>query len=370
MKNKKKRILLAAAGVFVLAMIIVLIAKVGIQENKKKARIGIILSGSREETGWNSMHYNGAKEACDKLGAELLIRENIREDTGQCPEAVRALAEEKAEMIILSSYGYSREVKDLVKEYPDIAFYGISSEYHDKNLTSYFARMYQARYLAGIIAGLQTKTDHIGYVAAMPNNEVNRGINAFTLGVKRVNPDADVTVAWSGLWDDEEKEKKAAAGLIKRQADVLTYHQNQTYVSEAAEQAGIDSIGYHEAVSGFSDHYLTAAVWNLEILYEVIIRDFQQGKGNSVNNCWLGIEKGVVELSPYSGRISEEARQAVDEAKAEIIAGKDVFFGEIYDTDGTLRCGKDETIADGMLLEHFDWYVKGVVLYEENIEKN
>ncbi len=363
-KGKKNLIFIVASAVVVVIAIILIIAFVG-KGKSEKVKIGFVMSGSIKETGWNGMHYEGIKNACDKMDVELLIKENVKEFSGECKESIRELAKDGAKMIILSSYGYSEEVKDLIKEYPDIVFNVNSSEFHDKNMTSYFVRMYQARYLAGVVAGLKTENNKIGYVAAMANNEVNRGINAFTLGVKRVNPDAEVIVNWTGAWDDENKEKEAAKELInKENVDLLTYHQNQPNVVEAAEAAGVYSIGYHIAMDNTSSNNLTAVVCEWQLVYEELIRTFLIGKGNEVDNYWIGMEVDAVELAEYSDEVSDMIKSEVEEAKEEILSGKDVFSRIIYDNEGKLRCDDKETISDEMLLENFDWYVEGVRIYE------
>lgn len=365
-KSKQKPIWGALSAICVIVGIILVIVLTG-KEQKDTVKIGFVMTGSLDESGWNGRHYNGAKAVCDRLGLELLVKENVKEFSGQCNEAVEALAKEGAGMIILSSYGYSEEVKELVKEYPDIVFYVNSSEYHDVNMTSYFARMYQARYLAGIVAGMKTESRTIGYVAAMSNNEVNRGINAFTLGVKRVNPDAEVIVTWTEDWDNEEKETAAANALIAQAgADVLTYHQNQPNVVKAAEAAGVYSIGYHEALTGCSPKYLTSVVCSWELVYEAILREYLVGKGNLKNNYWIGMEAEAVGLSAYSEEISSEMIAEVEQAKSEILSGKDVFSGVIYDTEGVLRCAEKEYISDEILLEQMNWFVEGIDFYDKS----
>ena len=366
MKNKRTQtvaVLLCAIGIVI--VILLLIAFVG-KGKDKKVKVGFIMSGSCEETGWNGIHYNGMKNACDALGVKLLVKENVKEFNGECKTAIRELVKEGAELIILSSYNYSEEVKDEIKKYPKVAFYANSSEYHDVNMTSYFSRMYQARYLAGIVAGMQTETGKIGYVAAMSNNEVNRGISAFTLGVKKVNPAAEVIVAWSGDWDKEDEEKRLTEVLVKEEgADVMTYHQNQPNVVEMAEQLGAYSIGYHEALTGQTENYLMSVVCDWEMVYKELVKSYLTGKANEKENYWIGMEVEAVGLSEYSELISGEIRQRVKTEKREIIAGKDVFSGIIYDTDGVLRCGEKEMISDEVLLEQFDWFVEGVRFYEE-----
>lgn len=366
MKSKIKRgwgILLSA--VVVIILIVLLIALVG-REKESESKVGFIMSGACDETGWNGMHYSGMKRACDALGVELYVKENVKEFNGECKTAIKELAEEGVGLIILSSYNYSEEVKEEVKKYPEIVFYANSSEYHDINMTSYFSRMYQARYLAGIVAGMQTESGKIGYVAAMSNNEVNRGISAFTLGVRKVNPTAEVIVAWSGDWDKQETEIRLAEVLVKEAgADVLTYHQNQPNVVYVAEQLGVRSIGYHEALTGQSENYLMSVVCDWEMVYKELVKSYLNGKANEKENYWIGMEVEAVGLSEYSELISGEIRQRVRSEKKEIISGKDVFSGVIYDTEGVLRCGEKEMISDEMLLERFDWFVEGVSFYEE-----
>ncbi len=366
MDNHKLRqiILLVLAGV-VIALLILLITTTGFEKDDRP-KVGLILTGEASDDGWNGAHYKGVVSACKKLTAELIVKENIEEGSGRCPEAIHELVDEGAKMIILSSYSYPEEAMTVINSYPDIAFYAISSEYVADNLTSYFGRMYQARYLAGIVAGMQTETGTIGYVAAMPNSEVNRGINAFTLGVKSVKPDAVVYVSWTDSWDDEEKETALAEKLIKnKSADVLTYHQNQHFTAQAADKAGVYSIGYNEITDGLSEKYLTAAVWDWDSLYFQIIREFIQGQSNAVDRRWFSIDSGAVALSELSPAADEETRQAVEAAKNRLYSGNDVFSGVIYDNNGNLQCGEGETLSDETLLVNMEWFVEGVEIYNE-----
>lgn len=363
MRLNKKRIVLLIAFVALFAVVIAVLLFFD-EKDTKKEKIGFIMTGSIGEEGWNGMHYEGAYEACKALGAELLVKENVKEFQGECGPAIEELVKQGCGMIILTSYGYPEETKDIIQKYPEVSFYSNSFDYHADNVTSYFSRMYQARYLAGIVAGIQTETNRIGYVAAMPTSEVNRGISAFTLGVRHVNPDAAVIVAWSGEWDNEDKERKQADNLIEgRGVDVITYHQNHAYVAEEAEEAGIYSIGYHQSLSNCSDKYLTAVVGDWKLTYEAIIRQYLRGNSANIKTYWVGMEEDAVKLSDFSVLVSEEARAEVQRAREQILAGKDVFSGIIYDNEGRLRCKENQSIRDEILLEQFDWYVEGVEFY-------
>ncbi len=366
MKNKKiaSKILFIAAVVIVV-VIFVLIYFAG-NEKKQKLKIGFIMSGEATEQGWNGLHYDGIKEACDELDIELIVKENIAEYSGQCEEAIKELASEDVEIIILSSYGYAEEVQEIVEDYPDITFYSESFDYYGGNLNCYFARGYQARYLAGIVAGMQTQTNCIGYVAAMPNSEVNRGINAFTLGVQLVNPDAKVIVAWSDSWNDSDEEKRLAQALIDNEnVDVLTYHQNLPNVIEVAESNDIYSIGYHEPYANASDKFLTSVVFNWNYTYKELLGDYIKGKSDVINTYWFGLEKETIGLSDMSVVVSEETKKEIETAKQRIIDGYDVFSGVIYDNEGNIRCNEGERISDDILMREMNWYVEGVEFYEK-----
>lgn len=369
-RNSGYKPVLLITALILLIVIVLLITLSGRVKQTDEYTVGIVLSGGAEENGWNGSNYEGAVKACENLGVRLLVKEHVQEYSGQCGEAVKALVEEGAGMIMLTSYGYSEEMQDLIKDYPDIVFNVNSPEYHMDNMTSYFVRMYQARYLSGIIAGMRTSSNVIGYVAAMPNNEVNRGIDAFTLGVRRVNPAAKVVVFWTGEWDNKEQELTAVDKLVNdRHADVITYHQNQDNVIDAADAEEVDSIGYHQEFTQYSPHHLTAIVCDWETVYEEMIGDYLKGRGNSSDNYWIGMEAGAVELAPYSEYVTPDIQAAVEDVKNEIMEGKEIFSGEVYDTEGNLRCGESEIISDEALLEHVDWYVEGVEFYEENMDE-
>ncbi len=365
MKNKRKSIMIVSLIILV-GMIVYLIIATIEKNSEQKSKVGLILSGVTDEDGWNKMHYEGLKSVCEKSGVELFVKEDVKEFTGECEQAIKELAEERVDLIILSSYGYSEEVVDCVTDYPDIAFYANSSENHASNMTSYFVRMYQARYLSGVLAGMRTESNQIGYVAAMPNNEVNRGISAFTLGVRSVNPDANVVVIWSGTWDDAEKEAECTRNLIEKyQVDLVTYHQNGAAVLDAAENYRIDSIGYHQEYEGYSQNYLTSVVCNWDKVYAQIIKELLSGETNTKENFWIGLNEEAVGLSALSKDVTEAEKEQLEQARKRLLSGQEVFSGLIFDIDGQVKCNEGEIISDAELLEKFDWYAMGVKLYEE-----
>lgn len=362
--NKKKTGILIVGFILILSIIILLITFFG-KEKKETTLVGLIITGSIDESGWNRYHYMGLKEASEGLNVDMVIKQNVSENTGECRQAVTDLINEGVKLIILGSFNYQHEVADIIEQHQEINFYSCSDGVQGSNISTYFVRAYQARYLSGIVAGQQTKNNRIGYVAAMSNNEVNRGINAFTLGVQSVNPDAQVYVVWTGSWDDEQEEREATRTLIEKAGvDLIAYHQNQTYVVDEAEKASVYSIGYNEYVEGYSNKYLTAVKVSWKNAYGEILKEYMQGKGNRNDLIWIGIEKEAVGLTPFTDLVSEETKRLVEEATVRMRNGWELFSGTIVAQDDTVKCQTGEVISDDILFNKMDWFVKGVIQYE------
>lgn len=354
-----------ASGIALVAAIVSTILTFGGEQEPQESLVGVVIPGQVEELGWNGTHYKGIVSASQELGAKVLLIEDIKENSGLCRGAVDSLIHAGARMIILGSYNYADEIADVIRNHPEIMFYCCAASLRDENYKVYFARVYQARYLSGILAGLSTRNNRIGYVAAMNNIEVNRGINAFTLGARSVNPDARVFVAWTGSWDDAEREKANVDVLVDSfNVDLVTYHQNQDWVLGEAEARGILSIGYNLESTHYSEKVLSSVATNWNMVYREIIQDFFQKK-KSISNYWIGLEKDAVGLSFYSPLVGDSIRQILDETMLKMKNGMEVFAGPLYDNFGKLRCRKDELLGDAVLRENMDWFVKGVELYEK-----
>lgn len=355
--------ILPVFGIVIALMIIYFIAfQLDTTIEKNQEKIGFIITGDVSEKGWNGSHYNGIKKACEDLKLELLFRENIPENSGKCPEAVRELISEGAKIIFLMSFNYPTEVREIMDEYPNIYFVSMSTLEQHKNFTSCFARMYQGRYLAGVLAGMKTKTNKIGYVAAMPNSEVNRGINAFALGVQRYNKNAKVFAIFTGDWQNEKVESENAEILIKNyDTDVLTYHQNEDAAGRVAEKFGVNFIGYNAILENYSEHYLTSVICNWDLFYKDILRKHLKGELVSVRNHWIGVQQDAVNLSDYSNLVDQVTISNLNAIKNELADNKNLIFAnEIYDNEGNLRCTKNQVISDYELLKNINWFVQGV----------
>lgn len=253
-----------------------------------------------------------------------------------------------------------------MEKYPGVTFVSTSSLEQAKNLTSCFARMYEGRYMSGALAGMRTKTNSIGYVAAMPNSQVNRGINAFTLGVRRTNPNAKVFVMWTGAWQNEEIEEKNAEILIKKyNADVLTYHQNEDATGKVAEKFGVDFIGYNALLENYSEHYLTSVMCRWDLFYEDILQKYLKDELGGLRSYWIGMQQKSIILSDCSDTVDTHSRVILASIYMELTSANNLIFcNEIYDNEGNLRCEMHEIISDGELLKNINWLIEGAEVVE------
>ncbi len=352
-----------AIYVVLLVVALILVWRLEMISQEEKDKIGFITSGSVENGGWSTITYQGLKAACEESGMDLLIRTEVESGTGACLEAVQELADEGVRMIILGSYDYSAEMKDVLPDFPKVVFYCSNADYEADNLVIYSERMYQARYLSGVVAGMETKTGKLGFVAAEQSVEVCRAVNAFALGVREVNPDAEILVKWTGAWDNADRAKDAVDALAQEGVDVVSYHQDHLSVVEEAEAIGIMSIGSYEEAKDVSERYLTCAACDWETLYTMLIKEFERGTKSSQMGSWLGLESDTVYLTGFSSLVGQDARKAVEEAKQEVLSGQDVFTGEIYDNEGNQRCAEGEAMSDNTLQKKMDWLVEGVRVY-------
>ena len=150
----------------------------------KTTTIGVILVGPVRDGGWSEAHYNSFEAIRQRMNLNVLYRESVNTQDGSVVRVIDELVREKAEMIFVLSFSYGQHLQESVKKYPGVKFFHAAGVVQGPNLATYFGRIYQARYLSGIVAGMQSKTGHIGFVGAHPIAEVVQGINAFTLLIR------------------------------------------------------------------------------------------------------------------------------------------------------------------------------------------
>jgi basic membrane protein A len=314
----------------------------------KDVKAGFIYIGPADDNGFSMSHDVGRQYLEKQLGIETTYKENIPEGD-ELQKTIDMLISEGCNVIIGCSYGYMDDFELKAAEYPAIYFLHCSGDKSNGvNFINYFGRIYEARYLSGIAAGLTTKSNKIGYVAAFPLPEVNRGIDAFALGVQAINPDATVKIAWTNNWTDTNGAREDAIALIGEGCDVIAQHVDSTSPQTAAEEAGIYCVGYHSnSITVAPNASIASAVWNWGPYYVAVIQSIMDGTWTG-ENYWGGMEEDVVRLE-LTDNTPEAALQPIQAAKTQILGGWDPFTGPIFDNEGNVIAADGVSLTDDEL---------------------
>ena len=330
-------------------------------EDYSMVKAAVVYITTPGDMGWSYMHDQGIATMESELGIEVTRLELIPEGA-EATATFDKLARDGYNLIMGTSFGYMDPMLEVAAKYPNVCFQHASGYKTADNMGNYFGAMEEARYLSGIAAGSASKSGKLGYVAAFPIPEVIRGINAFTLGARSVNPAATVQVAWTSTWYDPAKEKEAAQSLLAAGADVLAQHQDSTATGEAAKEAGAKWVGYNSdvAAADFPDNWLTSPKWNWGPHYVKLGKDVAAGKCD--NSPYYGtMADGMITLGTYGSSVSQETQDLIAEKAAAIIDGSlKPFTGPIKDNEGKEQIAAGASAALGDLLGQ-SYLVEGVI---------
>ena len=336
---------------------------------KDKLKIGVIhITDPAEGAGYTYTHDIGIQAMQKELGLEdsQIVRKNNVADTdpAKIETAMRDCIDEGCNVIFATSFGFMDVCEKLAKEFPEIYFsHGTGYKCNGVNFNNYFGRIYQARYLSGLAAGLQTKSNLIGYVAAMDktNAEVTGGIDAFALGVAKVNPEAKIYVKVTGSWFDPEGEAQAAQALIDSGCDVIAQHCDTTGPQTAAEKAGKWGVGYNSDMSKDAPKAVICSVmWNWGAYYTSAVKSIIDGTWDG-SNYYGGMKEGLVTLSDLASFADPKAKELIDAASKEMLEGKfNVFDGVLETNDGQKIGEEGKTLSDAEITGKINWYYKNV----------
>ncbi len=327
-------------------------------------KVAFIYVGPVGDAGWTYAHDLGRKYLEEHVpGIVTDYQESVPEGK-ESIKVIESYVKKGYKIIFTTSFGYMDATAEMAEKYPNVAFFHCSGyKYNHTNFSAYFGRMYEARFLTGIVAGMMTKTNIIGYVAAHPIPEVIRGINAFALGVKLVNPKAKVKVVWTHTWFDPSTEREAAEALLDAGADIIAQHQDSPAPVQAAAERGMYAIGYNSDMSAFApDNILTSAVWNWGPFYVAAVKGVINGTWKH-GFYWLGMDKGTVDIAPFGPAVPDNVKSVVNAFKSLIKQGMfDPFktpIMKIYDQDGNLKAEPGKGLTDEKLLS-MDWFIDNV----------
>jgi basic membrane protein A len=327
-------------------------------------KVAFVYVGPIGDLGWTWAHDQGRLELEKNIpNVETAYQENVPENAADAERVIRGFAQQGYEVVFTTSFGYMDPTINVAKDFPDTVFIHISGYKTAENVGTAFGKIEEPRYVSGLVAGRMTTSNQLGYVAAFPIPEVIRGINAFTLGVREVNPNATVKVVWTNTWYDPLKERQAAEALLDGGADVIAQHQDTAGPQQAAEARGVYSVGYNADMSPLAPGaVLTCPIWRWGVYYTQAVQSVIDGTWEP-NQYWGGWKDGVVDLSPIGSMVPDDVRQMAEAEVAKFKAGEEdiftVFTGPLKDQTGTEKVPADTAMTADELLS-MNWFVEGV----------
>jgi basic membrane protein A len=328
-------------------------------EEVEPIRVAFVYVGPVGDHGWTFAHDEGRLYLeANVENVETTYLESVTDVDAEA--RIRDLAEQGYDIIFTTSASFRDATAAVAPEYPDVIFENCSGFLTADNMGSYFGRMYQAKYLAGIVAGMTTQTNKIGYVAPIQIPEIIRLINAVTLGARSVNPDVQMEVVWIGNWFDVPAETAAVNSMVDAGVDVIFTGTDTTVPVVTADERGVYSVGYDscESCDAAPDLCLTTPCWNWGPIYVELVEAVRDGTWMP-DTIYRDMAEGTVILTEPGPAAAEGAQAAVDAAQAAIEGGQDVFCGPLYDNHDELQVAEGECMTDTELI-CFDWYVEGV----------
>ncbi len=325
-------------------------------------KVAFIHIGPVTDAGWVKQHDDGRKAMEAALGAR--VRSTTVESVPEGADAervIRDLAQQGHGLIFTPSFGYMEPTIKVAREFPNVKFESITGYKRADNVATANARYYEGRYLAGIAAGRVTRTGSVGYVAGFPIPEVLQGINAFTLGLRSVNPKAEVKLLWLNAWFDPARERDAAMTLMNQGADVLAFHTASTAVMAAAQERGKWAIAYHSDMRKVApDAQILAVTHEWGDYYTRRARAVLDGTWKP-GSVWGGVKEGMVRVGDFGPRVPPAVRDEVLARQRDIAAGRlRPFQGPIQDNEGNAILPKGAALTDEQILG-MNYLVAGVI---------
>ncbi|MDE7269940.1 MAG: BMP family ABC transporter substrate-binding protein [Acetatifactor sp.] len=339
---------------------------------KEDIKVGVLyITDPGEGSGYSYTHDLGIIGMQNNLGLTdaQIVRDIVDDEDSEATRAsIEKLVADGCNVIFTTSWGYMQTTADMAEEYPDVYFsHGTGYLSNGRNFNNYFGRIYQPRYLSGIVAGMNTSSNMIGYVAAqdVSNSEVTGGIDAFALGVAAVNPDAKVYVVVTNSWYAPDKEEAASRKLLDMGCDVMAQHCDTPYPQTLAQEYGVYGVGYNSDMSKETpDSCLCSVVWNWSAYYTAAVSSVINGTWDG-SNYYGGMVEGVVNLTDTAAFAAEGTAERVAEATADILRGTfNIFDGELKTNTGETVGVAGGTLDDATITGGINWYYENVVVVE------
>lgn len=323
--------------------------------SNKKFTVAFLYPKSPETSDWVYAHELGRNYLTETFPEQMetICVSDVTEESAE--EVLNDVIRQGADIVFEVAPQMMMPTLKVAVEHPDVKILNCSLNTPHKYIRTYYARMYEAKFLSGMIAGALAENDRIAYIADYPIYGMIANINAFALGALCTNPRAKIYLEWSTRKEyDRDKFLRENDIHIVSDQDMITPH-------DASRQFGLYRFENGKTVN------LLMPVWNWGVFYEKMIQSILAGSYQSADNedgralnYWWGMSAGVVDII-CSQNVPVGVKRLSDHLKSAIKKGDIVpFFGKIWSQDGTLRNEKNEAMKPEDIMK-MDWLVDNVI---------
>jgi basic membrane protein A len=325
--------------------------------------VGALYGGPMNDAGYNqAMHESMVVMTKNISCVKLLEAENVPDEAG-AKTTMENMIQQGAKLIFATAFNHQNPAFELAKSHKDVYFEHAGGWMMSDNFANYFGAPPNSWYAMGVAAGLMTKSNKLGFVAAFPLGWTTTFINAYTLGAQSVNPKAQTIVAYTFNWGDRAKEADTTNSLINQGVDVITMHvDSPSTVISTAESRGVYSVGYQDlAAQQFAPEYwISGTGFTLGAKVTWLT-------STVLDKTWkpiflrCGVKDGCMAIAPFGSKVPKDVQDKALLAAKDTDDGKIVVFkGPIKDQTGAVKVKAGETLTDDAL-SALDWFVQGVV---------
>ncbi|MBO5459112.1 MAG: BMP family ABC transporter substrate-binding protein [Lachnospira sp.] len=323
----------------------------------KRLKVGFIYENTPQDSEWCYAHELGRQYIDDTFGQQIetMSITNVKPDVDD-DNAIEMMVKNKADLIFVTSPAMIMSSLKAAIAHPDVKILNCSLNTSHKYIRTYYARMYEAKFLTGMIAGALADNDKIGYVAGYPVYGTVANINAFALGAKYVNPRAKIYLEWSSVKDCNIEENFKAEGI--------RYVSDQDMITPKSSARKFGLYGIEDGVT----QHIAMPVWHWGVFYEKLIQSIISGswkreedtENAKALNYWWGLSAKVVDII-VSGKLPVEVSRLVELFKEMIAKDRfEPFSDELRDQRGNLRNAKEAVLTPEEIIT-MDWLLDNVI---------
>ncbi|MCI9040795.1 BMP family ABC transporter substrate-binding protein [Dubosiella newyorkensis] len=324
---------------------------------KPKVNVGFIYVKDEMRSAWTKLHLEGQEYVKHLMPEEVYTKSyfdanTLEEQISQIEKAI----EDRAQVVFTTSPIMLRASIMMAAKYPKVQILNCSLNTRTGHLRTYFARNFEVQFLNGMIAGILSESDELGYIADYPFYGMISNINAFALGAKMVNPRARVFLDWSTA------KQTLQTGHEIKNVDI-TYIAGEEFNTElnSPKMFGLYDLSKQRFMNLATRKYYWGEFYK-QLLTSILNGSFRliERHGNESINYWWGLSNGMLDLY-LKDSLPKQTRRLIEVMKEHMSEGGfNLFSTEMKDQKGRIRNHENESMSLQEIAD-MDWLLENVV---------